>query len=54
MRSASLLLFDCTLYCIRLLDQLEDLERSREELGEEEYQEMRQDTMEQVVTTRGV
>jgi len=33
----------------RLLEQLGDLERDREELGEEEYGEMRADTMEQVV-----
>ena len=33
----------------RLLEQLGDLERDREELGEEEYEEMRADTMEQVV-----
>ena len=33
----------------RLLDQLADLERDREELGEEEYGEMRQDTMDQVL-----
>jgi len=32
----------------RLLEQLSDLENDREELGEEEYAEMRQDTLEQV------
>ena len=32
----------------RLLEQLSDLEKDREELGEEEYAEMRQDTLEQV------
>jgi len=32
----------------RLLEQLSDLEKDREELGEEEYTEMRQDTLEQV------
>ena len=32
----------------RLLDQLQDLENSREELGEEEYVEMREETIEQV------
>lgn len=32
----------------RLLEQLSDLEKDREDLGEEEYSEMRQDTLEQV------
>ena len=32
----------------RLLEQLSDLEKDREDLGEEEYAEMRQDTLEQV------
>ena len=34
----------------RLLDQLQDLENSKEELDEEEYTEMREDTIEQVRT----
>ena len=33
----------------RLLEQLSDLEKDREDLGEEEYSEMRQDTLEQVL-----
>ena len=37
----------------RLLEQLSDLEKDREELGEEEYTEMRQDTLEQVSTFWG-
>ena len=32
----------------RLLDQLQDLENSKEELDEEEYSDMREDTLEQV------
>jgi len=32
----------------RLLEQLSDLEKDRADLGEEEYSEMRQDTLEQV------
>ena len=32
----------------RLLEQLSDLEKDRVDLGEEEYSEMRQDTLEQV------
>ena len=32
----------------RLLEQLSDLDKDREDLGEEEYSEMRQDTLEQV------
>ena len=35
----------------RLLEQLSDLENDREELGEEEYAEMRQDTLEQVFSS---
>ena len=34
----------------RLLDQLQDLENSKEELDEEEYTDMREDTIEQVRT----
>ena len=34
----------------RLLDQLQDLENSKEGLGEEEYTDMREDTIEQVRT----
>ena len=32
----------------RLLDQLQDLENSKDELDEEEYSDMREDTLEQV------